>query len=427
VSRLRGFADLSGLTVGVWGVGIEGTAAARRLDTVAGTLVLVDDVADPSRGITATQLGGLEQLFTCDVVLKSPGIPRRRDDVLALEAAGVVVTSALNLWLHETDRSRVIAVTGTKGKSTTTSLITFFLNLLGEGATSAGNIGAPPYDPDFSTSGWTVLEVSSFQAVDIEVAPPLVIVTSLGEDHLDWHGSLEQYVDDKLSLTRADGEHVTLLADDQSVRSHRAEVGGEVRVVDDAGDDLVGPLGLLGAHNASNVALALGAVRIATGVEPAVLIDVVRRHASEFSPLPGRLTLVGELRGVRYVDDGLATAPLPTVAALAVFRGEPLALIVGGYDRGVDYRILAEALASRNSPTTVVAMPDVGQRIAHELVAHTGVHVRFADDMRAAVDAARSAVSNGGGGVVVAGRAEFWSIPQLARAVRRLCGRRGCD
>ena len=102
--------------------------------------------------------GGLEQLLNCDVVLKSPGIPRRRADVLDLEAHGVIVTSALNLWLHDVDRSRVVAITGTKGKSTTTALVTFFLECLGEQAIRLGNFGQPPYDPNSMSiaAGWSL-------------------------------------------------------------------------------------------------------------------------------------------------------------------------------------------------------------------------------------------------------------------------------
>jgi UDP-N-acetylmuramoylalanine--D-glutamate ligase len=396
VSRPRGFAELAGRSVGIWGVGVEGTAAARRLSGVAASLTLVDDVADPAHGVTGTREGGLERLAECDVVLKSPGIPRRRADVLALEAAGVTVTSALNLWLAEADRAHVIGVTGTKGKSTTTALITFVLGALGENAHSAGNIGRPPYDVDFPVGGWVVLEVSSFQAVDLEVAPAIVVVTSLGADHLDWHGSLAQYHEDKLALTRAAGDHLSLLAEDPALAERRDLVGGVVRVVEAREDDLVDRLGLLGRHNAGNVALALAAAAAATGRDEAEVADVVRAVAGRFEPLAGRLTLVRERGGVRYVDDGLATAPLPTVAALEVFADVPVALIVGGFDRGVDYAELAEAVARRERPTALVAMPDAGERIARRVRESAEVPVAHCEEMDDAVAAARSALPDGG-------------------------------
>jgi UDP-N-acetylmuramoylalanine-D-glutamate ligase len=244
VFRPTGFADLAGKRVGIFGYGVEGRATRRRLEGVTDAIVLVDDAnGDPD--VIVTDAGGLAALLDCDVVLKSPGIPRRRPDILDLEEHGVTVTSALNLWLHDVDRSRVVAITGTKGKSTTTALATFFLQCLGEKALRLGNFGQPPYDPDVDTSqGWLILEVSSFQSVDIDVAPGLVVVTSLGADHLDWHGSLEEYRKDKLSLTRASGQHHTLVAESPTMRDYADQLGGDVTFVAADESGLAGALGL---------------------------------------------------------------------------------------------------------------------------------------------------------------------------------------
>jgi UDP-N-acetylmuramoylalanine--D-glutamate ligase len=400
VFRPTGFADLAGRRVGIFGFGLEGRAAAERLRGVA-DLVIVDDADGLGEDVLATDRGGLEALATCDVVLKSPGIPRRRADVLELER-GVTVTSALNLWLHDTDLDRVVAVTGTKGKSTTTSLITFFLACLGQPAQRLGNIGQPPYDPNVDTSrGWLVLEVSSFQIVDLDVAPRVVVVTSLGEDHLDWHGSLEQYRRDKLSLTRAPGVHVTLVADNAALREHEAQIGGSLRYVASDTTSLASALGLLGEHNDANVALALAAAATLTGASLDAVRAAVQQRASEFTPLRGRLTLVAsESVGSttrRYVDDGLATSVLPTLAALEVFSRDAVALIAGGFDRGVDYAELAEALVARSAPTTLIAMGNAGARLAdevgqrrHDLVQHT------ASSMLDAVQLARTSLATGG-------------------------------
>lgn len=397
--RPRGFADLAGLTVGVWGVGREGTAACARLRDVAGTLVLVDDTADPIRGVIATDAGGLDALLACDVVLKSPGISKRRPEIARLAAADVGVTSALNLWMWEVDRSRVIAVTGTKGKSTTTELTAFLLRAAGLDARSAGNIGQPPYEPGWPAPEWTVLEVSSFQAADIEAAPGVIVVTSLGVDHLDWHGTVDDYWREKLSLTRTVGDHVTVLADDATLLTQRDQIGGDVTVatVDPADVALADDLSLLGRHNASNVAVAVCAASLVA--RDADLRSSAHRHRAEFSPLPGRLTLVRELDGVRFVDDGLATSVTPTLAALEVVGDDPVALICGGFDRGVDYTALADALSRRTSPTTVVTLGPAGTRIAAALAAHPTVHVTSAADLTDAVARARTSLE--GRGVVL--------------------------
>jgi UDP-N-acetylmuramoyl-L-alanine---L-glutamate ligase len=401
VFRPTGFADLAGKRVGLYGYGIEGRAAAARLANVA-ELVIVDESDGLEPEVLVVSRGGLDALLTCDVVLKSPGIPRRREDIVSLEDHGVTVTSALNLWLHDVDRARVVAVTGTKGKSTTTALITFFLRALGVKAQRLGNIGQPPYDPSVDTStGWLVLEVSSFQAVDLDVAPAVIVVTSLGSDHVDWHGSIEQYRSDKLSFTRAAGPHHTLVAESATLREVRDQIGGEVDYVVPDTTGLAADLGLIGSHNDSNVALALRAVATLTGIDPMTLRESIASVASEFTPLRGRLTLVATeiLDGaqVRYVDDGLATSVLPAVAALEVFSDDPVALIAGGFDRGVEYGELAEALVSRGQPTTLITSGNAGLRISDEvrrrdkdLVQHS------AASMLEAVELARAALDHGG-------------------------------
>ena len=398
--RPTGFADLAGKRVGIFGYGVEGRAAAARLRDVA-ELVLVDDYPERGPGVLLSSEGGLDALLRCDVVLKSPGIPRRRADVVDLDLHGVAVTSALNLWLHETDRARVVALTGTKGKSTTTALVAFFLHCLGQEALRLGNIGQPPYDPSIDTSqGWLVLEVSSFQCVDLDVAPGIVVVTSLGADHLDWHGSITQYHDDKLSLTRAEGDHRTLVPDTSTFHQIDDQLGGELRFVARDTSHLAAALGLIGAHNNSNVALALAVVEALTDTPVHDVRTAVEGEAFTFEPLRGRLTLVAseEVGGVtlRYVDDGLATSVLPTMAALEVFEDEPVALIAGGYDRGVDYEELASVLAARRQPTTVITMGEAGQRLDAALRRHRADLSRGAATMREAVQLARASLDTGG-------------------------------
>jgi len=397
VFRPTGFADLTGRRVGIFGLGVEGRATRRRLAGVTADLVVVDDHPSDDE-VLATADGGLAVLMTCDVVIKSPGIPRRRDDVIALEAHGVSVTSALNLWMHEVDRTRVIAVTGTKGKSTTTSLIAFFLTCLGEEAVVLGNIGRPPYDPDVATSrGWLVVEVSSFQSLDLTLAPSLVCVTSLGADHLDWHGSLAQYHQDKLQITRAAGDHVTLLSPVSELRDATDSMGGELVIASKDETGLSERLGLLGAHNDLNVGLALDAVARVTGRDVDHVRAAATAHAAHFVPLRGRLTPVATSTRtplpLRFVDDGLATAPLPTLAALEVFADQSVALIAGGFDRGVDYRELAEFLDQRAHPTHLVFMGPAGERLARQC---RSVARHPASDMASAVRLAADALPAGG-------------------------------
>ena len=373
--RPTGFSDLAQKRVGIYGYGLEGRASEQLLSGIC-ELVIVDD--DPKAGVLVTSSGGLEELMTCDVVLKSPGVPRRSASVVQLEKNNVYVTSTLNLWMNQADRSRVIGITGTKGKSTTTALITFFLQCLGEKAQRLGNIGLPPYDTSVDTStGWLVVEISSFQATDLDVAPKTVVLTSLGSDHIDWHGSLEQYRSDKLQLTRASGEHTTFVPNSEVVHSESSQIGGTVVFVDSETSTLTEELHLLGEHSHSNVALALEVVSFVTNTPHSEVHAAVSTNASSFVPLSGRLTLVATKNGIKFVDDGLATSVLPAVAALDVFKDDSLALLIGGFDRGVDYVPLAQAIATRTRPTMLLSMGPAGKRIVEETlkinseIAHT--------------------------------------------------------
>lgn len=152
--RLRrpiSFSDLSGARVGVWGLGIEGTANLQRLSTLTTDLVVVED-APAERELLGQDVlglgeGGLEALRGCSVVVKTPGVRRRRPEVTQLEAAGIPVLGGLGLWLQEAPRERVLLVTGTKGKSTTTAVAGHLLSRLGYKTLVGGNIGRAHMTP----------------------------------------------------------------------------------------------------------------------------------------------------------------------------------------------------------------------------------------------------------------------------------------
>lgn len=379
------WSDLAGLRVGVWGLGVEGRANLRRLAELGVEPVLVDDVAGP--GLTATADGGLELLLGCDVVVKTPGISRYRPDALALADAGVPVRGGLGLWLEDVDRSKVLGLTGTKGKSTTTSIAGGLLRGLGFRVLTGGNLGVPPWDPevDHDVDYW-VVEVSSYQATDVTTGPPVVAVTSLSQDHLDWHGGPERYYADKLSLcTRPGVDAVVADGASELLRAHSSLLGPHVTWVDRPPEPWLEALGLLGAHNARNAQLAHEAL-LALGVPGADDEQRLREACVQFTPLASRLHLLGEVDGVAFVDDSLSTNVLPTLAAVAAFPGRRVALLVGGFERGIDYAPLAKGLAGR-ADTLVVTMPDNGRAIGAVVAGH-GTEVVDADDVDRAVDLA---------------------------------------
>jgi UDP-N-acetylmuramoylalanine--D-glutamate ligase len=370
-----GWSDLRGTRVGVWGLGREGQATVRKLRTLAIAPVLVDDSPNES-GILPTARGGLDALKGCEVVIKTPGISPYSPQADALRAAGVTLAGGLGLWMNEADTARVGYVTGTKGKSTTSSVTGHLLRGLGRKTLVGGNFGAAPYDPEHGGDyDYWVIEVSSYTATDLAVTPPVAAVTALHPDHLPWHGGVERYYQDKLSATSQPGADLTIAnGDSELLRARAGLLGPRVEWVgetDDPDATWMDHLGLPGRHNRRNALIAravLGALGRAAGdadlVRQAADDAALARAAEGFTPLPSRLTPVGTVGGVTFIDDSLSTNVLPTLAALDSFPGRRVALIVGGQDRGIDYADLAAGVIERAEPTLVLTLPDSGPRIS---------------------------------------------------------------
>jgi len=367
------WSDLAGARVGVWGLGREGHANLRKLLALGVEPVLVDDQPSATvdgRRVLATGDGGLAALQRCDVVVKTPGLSRYRPEVARLTELGIPVVGGLGLWLAEADLRRVLVVTGTKGKSTTSSVTGHLLAGLGYRCMLGGNIGAPPYDPARDNVDYWVIEVSSYQATDLPCSPPVVAVTSLHPDHLDWHGGVEQYYRDKLSACSKPGAELTVANGDSDLLRERAGLLGPrvewVREEDEPGADWMEPLGLAGRHNRRNALIARRSL-VALGVPGAGDDARLRAAAAGYQPLPSRLAPVGTVGGVTFVDDSLSTNVLPTLAALDAFPARRIALIVGGQDRGIDYAPLAAGVLARRAPTYVLTLPESGPRIRAQI------------------------------------------------------------
>ena len=383
------WSDLRWARAGVWGLGREGMANIRKLCAMGVEPVLVDDrpqaVAINGRPVLTTGYGGLAALEKCDVVIKSPGISRYRPEVVRLEERGVPVAGGLGLWLQEADPARVLLITGTKGKSTTAAVTGHLLTSLGYRCRLGGNIGQPPWDPDGASAepgaadpggeiappwDYWVIEVSSYQATDLPCSPPVVAVTSLHPDHLDWHGGVQNYYRDKLSVCSQPGADLTVANGDSDLLHGRAAQLGPrvewVHAADDPDATWMAPLGLLVGHNRRNALIARRCLQ-ALGIAAASSDAALGAAARGFRHLDHRLQVTGEVAGVTFVDDSLSTNVLPTLAALDAFPGRRVALIAGGHDRGIDYAPLAAGLLGRTAPTLVLTLPDSGPRIRAEI------------------------------------------------------------
>ncbi|MEP6897921.1 MAG: UDP-N-acetylmuramoyl-L-alanine--D-glutamate ligase [Rhodanobacter sp.] len=429
------FTDLEDRRVAVWGFGREGRAAIHALRSRCPNLSLVlfcsAAEVDAARTFDAALevVSGepdAEVLAQFDVVVKSPGISAYKPGLLAAQAQGTRFTSGTALWFGENPRARVIAVTGTKGKSTTSALLAHLARSLGRRTALAGNIGLPLLELLDQRAEWWVVELSSFQTGD--AAPlELGVITSLYEEHLDWHGSRERYVADKLKL--ADVSRRLLvnalqpnLLELTKTHPQRLLFGQPEgwHVASDVicrGTQPVFPIARLaapGLHNALNACAALAALE-------AVGMDALAAAPSlaSFRPLPHRLQPLGEHGGWHWVNDSISTTPLATLAALESLHGHAVTVLVGGHDRGLDWTPFVEAMLKK-PPNAIVCMGSNGGRIADALrTAVLPCPLLQVDNLAAAVAEARSHTPPGGVILLSPGAPSFDQFKDYAERGRR--------
>lgn len=387
--------------VAVLGLGASGIAAARLLKHVGFAVYASDRTeSDATRRAAHTlrSLGVDVEVGTHDLariaasafVVVSPGIPPEAGPLAAARAAGVPVVSEVEVGLRLMPGLRVIAVTGTNGKTTTTALIGHLLRALGHDAVDAGNIGVPVCDLPMRTPQptWAALELSSFQLHDTPgLRPDVGVLTTLSADHLDRYPSVDAYYADKARLfANADqASHWVVSADSaevaqmmRGVAGHRAQFSvqhsnteawydqaRDMLVVDGADFMPRGEIPLLGAHNVANVLAAVTAVLRAdashtTGEARTTLAHAVRG----FHALPHRLEPVAERDGVTWINDSKATNVASTLVALEGMV-RPTILLLGGRHKGEAYTALAAPIARIGK--AVLCFGEAGEQAAREL------------------------------------------------------------
>jgi len=389
ITPIRTAADLRGRRTVVLGLARSGVAASRFLADAGAVVAAYDrrpaaELADavaalgarPVRlalGVTQAEAGAL--LEHADLLVTSPSVSPRfpttdpwlQEALLAAEARGAEVLSEVELFLRLT-RARILGVTGTKGKTTSASLVAAMLAEGGVSSVLGGNIGTPLVERanELGADDWAVLELSELQLPTISRGVDVALYTNIGEDHLDRHGSIEAYraVKARLAELTAPGGRVVLNHDDgpsramgdglppASVAWYGMARPGRGRIeawIEDsgwlvlAGERLIpaADVPLPGRHMLANV---LGAALAASlvGVPPAAIAAAIRR----FGGVPHRLETIAERHGVRWVNDSQATIPLAAIAALHAFDA-PVVLIAGGKDKGLEYDAFADAIAAR--------------------------------------------------------------------------------
>jgi len=375
-------ARLQAKRIGILGAGREGQAAYHWLKTLKQDLSLqlfAETAADPAflaqlGPDDVVHVGSLDdaQLEDFDVLLRSPGITPYRPALQRALNAGVQLVSPSSLWFAANPGAKTICITGTKGKSTTSALVTHMLEANGFRVQLAGNIGKPLLACDTEGIDWWVIELSSYQLSDLEAQPVIGVILNISPEHLDWHGGVDAYMRDKLRLAKlaASGRLILNQADPvlaekfaandrvtwfNSTAGIRAE--GRQFYEGDRMLDVAMPVHMPGKHNRSNVAAALSVIR-----EVGADLDKAIRSIQDYKSLPHRLQLLGERNGTSWINDSISSTPVATAAALESLAGKSVILLLGGLDRGIDW---SSYLADfrENVPKAIIAMPDNGPAV----------------------------------------------------------------
>lgn len=437
--------DLAGRRTALLGYGREGRsllAALSQRYPDARVTVLAEHPPEIFPDACELQVGPFgRQLLEYDAVVRSPGVPVRHPALAAARAAGVEMVTGTDLWRAERPDARVLAVTGSKGKSTTAALITHLINASGRRAILAGNIGVPVLEHLDTEADWFVLELSSYQLDDLQARMDIGVITRLFPEHLDWHGGREAYYGAKLRLLELlPGRPLVINAADpvleRATRVHPGRIAAnrppEPCATDDGvrfgGAVLVTPemTRLPGRHNLDNIATALTACRVI-----GLAAQELAGHLAGFVPLAHRLEILGAGDERTWINDSIATTPEATLAALRTLAGRRITLIAGGLEREADWSAVWEWLEQRPLEA-LITLPDNGDRIAAEArsagkVAET---VEIAGGLEAAVARARS-LSAAGGVILLSPGApsfpHFRDFEDRGRRFQDLAGRNGDD
>ncbi len=301
--------------------------------------------------------GGMMDDGDYDVIFRSPGIRPDRDDIKKTTERGAVLTSEMEVFF-DVCPCRIIGITGSDGKTTTTTLVSELLRTSGYTVHLGGNIGHPLLADvgKMSPEDVAVVELSSFQLMTMKKSPDVAVITNLSPNHLDIHASMEEYVQAKQNIYSHQSENgIVVLNYDNDITgsfipqisrttrtfssqtSHKtdvylengaiySELSGKTEKICDTSDILI-----IGVHNYENYMAAIAATY---GL---VSIDDIRKVASEFPGVEHRTEFVRELRGVKYYNNSIASSPTRVIAGLRTLKDKSAVVMAGGYDKNLDY------------------------------------------------------------------------------------------
>lgn len=373
------------MKIAILGFGVEGHSAYNYWKSSENEITICDQNQNASTPVgVSTRLGSnyLSDLDGFDLIVRVPGL--NPNDIVQANSPEILnkVTTSTNEFFRVSPTKNIIGVTGTKGKGTTCTLITKLLEASGKKVHLGGNIGRAAIDllnDQIQPDDWVVLELSSFQLVDLKYSPHIAVCLMVVPEHLNWHSDMNEYIEAKRNIFAhqvvsdtaiyyADNEISKKLASSSQGNkiAYYSYSGAYVKdhniIIDNRIVCQIDEVKLIGEHNLQNICAALTAYwQIDQNLSSA------RQVVLQFSGLEHRLELVRELNDVKYYNDSFASVPDATIAAVKAIK-EPKILIIGGFDRQLNLNQLAVAIKENEaSIKRIILIGDSAGRVSSTL------------------------------------------------------------
>ena len=335
------------------GYGLEGQDAERFLKNKGANVTILDQKDGSDY---------LKHLDKYEIIVRSPGVYPFKEELVNSIAKGIRITTPTHIFFDEFE-GKIIGVTGTKGKGTASTLIYELLKSAKFDVHLAGNIGKPMLEllPLLTSKSYVVLEMSSFQLIDLPVSPDIAVILNITSDHLDWHKNQEEYIKAKKNIVKFQK------ASDWAVINKGYKIPKGFSKLTKANviffskktleSDYKKGLILRGEHNLENIAAAVSVAKI-LNIKKDLIVKVVRN----FKGLEHRLEFIREINGVKFYNDSFATGPQPTIAAINSFT-EQETLILGGSDKGLDYKELGKLIDEKENVKNIILIGQIRDQI----------------------------------------------------------------
>ena len=359
----------------------------------------------------------LENLNGFNVIFRSPSCLPTRPELQKEADRGAIVTTEVEM-LMEMCPCKIIGVTGSDGKTTTTSLINAILQHAGYRTFLGGNIGTPLFTklPEMEPNDIVVLELSSFQLMNMNISPDIAVITNITPNHLNIHKDYQEYIDAKKCIFKSQKENGILILnyDNDITRECSKEANGKVIffssktkldngfIVD---DDIIKECNdgirkhilntdeviLRGNHNFQNIATALAATKTLVGTD--VAIEAIKI----FKPVEHRIEFVSEIDGVKWYNDSASSSPTRTISGLNAFK-ENIILIAGGYDKNLEYEPLSKPVVDKVS--TLILIGQTAEKI-YDVVKNESekenkkININMCDTLEQTIEIAKKSAKKG--------------------------------